>query len=183
MCSSPFSRFPQGWHEFNENKIFPPNRAYLKLWELFTVHNLKYEKLDSVLDLGASPGGWSWVLSQYFKKVHAVDKAPLDKKIQKIANIEFHKGDAFKVSIQNFQDCNWLFSDIICTPAKSYALIEYWMKNSNIKNFVCTIKFKGECDFLIINKLLEIDNSKIVHLYQNKNEVTWIKQERLSKND
>ena len=38
-----------------------------------------------------------------------------------------------------------------------------------------TIKFKGDCDFDIIKKLLMIPDSKIIHLYQNKNEVTWIR--------
>src|SRR6516162_156805 len=33
-CSSPF---PDGEVEFVENKTDPPSRAYLKLWELFTL--------------------------------------------------------------------------------------------------------------------------------------------------
>ncbi len=175
ICDKPHSRFPSGWHEFNEDKSFPPNRAYLKLWELFTLQQLRTNKSESVIELGASPGGWSWVLSDYFKKVYTVDRADLDKKIQKISNIEHTIGDAFQVNCDNYKECTWLFSDIICTPQKAYDLIEYWMKNSNIKNYVCTIKFKGVSEFDIISKLLKIENSKIVHLYQNKNEVTWIK--------
>lgn len=31
-CKNPTQRFPLGWHEFEENKSSPPNRAYLKLW-------------------------------------------------------------------------------------------------------------------------------------------------------
>ncbi len=175
LCEKPFSRYPAGWHEFNEDKSFPPNRAYLKLWELFTVNKIPTNKNDTVIDLGSSPGGWSWVLSQYFKKVYSVDRADLARNIKNIPNIEHYVGDAFKVSCDQFKDCNWLFSDIICTPIKTYELIQYWMINSNVKNFVCTIKFKGDCDFEIIKKLSQIEGSKIIHLYQNKNEVTWIK--------
>ncbi len=175
ICEKPFSRYPSGWHEFAEDKSFPPNRAYLKLWELFTVHQLPTNKNDTAIDLGSSPGGWSWVLSQYFKTVYSVDKAELDSKINKISNIKYHQGDAFKVSADDFKDCSWLFSDIICTPIKTYDLIRHWMENSNVKNYVCTIKFKGDCDFDIIKKLLSIPDSKIIHLYQNKNEVTWIR--------
>ena len=43
-CEKPFSRYPSGWHEFVENKDFPPHRAYLKLWELFTVHQIPSNK-------------------------------------------------------------------------------------------------------------------------------------------
>ncbi len=175
FCEKPYSRFPSGWHEFNEDKTFPPNRAYLKLWELFTVHTLPLDKAASVIELGASPGGWTWVLSQRFKKVYSVDRADLDKKIQKISNIEHHIGDAFQVDCDQFKDCSWLFSDIICTPQKAYDLIEYWMKNSHVKNYVCTIKFKGDCDFEILEKFLKIENSAVLHLYQNKNEVTWMR--------
>ena len=32
-----------------------------------------------------------------------------------------------------------------------------------------------ENDFDILKKLLEIPDSKIIHLYQNKNEITWIR--------
>lgn len=175
FCEKPSSRFPSGWHEFIEDKTFPPNRAYLKLWELFTVHNILDDKSASVIELGASPGGWTWVLSQRFNKVYSVDRAELDKKIQKISNIEHCIGDAFQVDCDQFKDCSWLFSDIICTPAKAYDLIDYWMKTSNIKNYVCTIKFKGTCDFDVLEKFLKIENSTILHLYQNKNEVTWIR--------
>lgn len=177
-CDSPFSRFPLGWHEFNEDKEFPPNRAYLKLWELFTVHQLKFNKCDTVIDVGSSPGGWSWVLSQYFKKVYSIDKAELDPKIKSIPNIEYFSGDAFKVQGTKFKDCSWIFSDIICTPTKSFDLIHHWLGQSAVQNFVCTLKFKGECDFNMINKCLELEDSKIIHLYQNKNEVTWLRQSR-----
>ncbi|OFZ31577.1 MAG: hypothetical protein A2622_03065 [Bdellovibrionales bacterium RIFCSPHIGHO2_01_FULL_40_29] len=176
ICDQPISRFPIGWHEFNEDKSFPPNRAYLKLWELFTIYKLKPQPDAVAIELGASPGGWSWVLSQHFKKVYTVDRAELDPKIKKIQNIHHSIGDAFKVSDQDFNDCTWLFSDIICTPVKSYDLIMHWMNYSNIKNIVCTIKFKGDCDFEILAQLLKIKNSQIIHLYQNKNEVTWILQ-------
>lgn len=175
-CESPFRRFPLGWHEFNEDKTFPPNRAYLKLWELFTVHHVKPESEDTVMDVGASPGGWSWVLSRYFKKVYSVDKAVLDPKINAIQNIQYISGDAFKVNSHQFQDCNWIFSDIICTPQRSYDLILDWTENSTIRNFVCTLKFKGDCNFDIIDKCLSLKGSKIIHLYQNKNEVTWFRQ-------
>ena len=175
-CESPYRRFPIGWHEFEEDKNFPPNRAYLKLWELFTVHHVKPSSQDTVIDVGASPGGWSWVLSRYFKKVYSVDKAALDPKISAIQNIQYIPGDAFKVDSQKFKDCNWIFSDIICTPQRSYDLILDWTENSSIKNFVCTLKFKGDCDFDIIKKCLSLKDSKIIHLYQNKNEVTWIRQ-------
>ncbi len=175
-CDNPASAYPGGWHEFEEDKDFPPNRAYLKLWELFTVYKLNYNPDDSVIDVGASPGGWSWVLSQHFKKVYSVDKAPLDPKILQISNIAAIAADAFKINYNDFKDCSWIFSDIICTPDKSYELINQWIANSFVQNFVCTLKFKGPCDFDILKKCLSVEGSTLIHLYQNKNEVTWLRQ-------
>ena len=175
FCDRPASRFPIGWHEFNEDKEFPPNRAYLKLWELFTVHKIPFNKADAVIDVGSSPGGWSWVLSEFFSKVYSVDKAELDPKIAAIKNIHYMTGDAFKVNGKDFKDCRWIFSDIICTPDRSFELIDHWLGQSVIQNFVCTLKFKGDCDFEIMKKCLSVPGSKIIHLYQNKNEVTWLR--------
>lgn len=176
ISSEPVSQFPLGWHEFNEDKITSPNRAYLKLWEVLALQHLKIDKGMSVIDFGASPGGWTYVLSQHTKKVYALDKADLDPKICKLKNIVFKKGDAFKEAPENYKDCQWFFSDIICTPERLYQLVEHWIKNSSIENYVCTIKFKGNCQFDMIDKFLEIPYSKVIHLYHNKHEVTWIRR-------
>jgi len=175
FCNQPTQRFPLGWHEFAEDKMNPPNRAYLKLWELFSVYNMAPQKNPEVLEIGASPGGWSWVLSQHAAIVHTIDRADLDQKIKNIKHINHKIGDAFKLKPQDYQKCTWFYSDLICTPEKIYETVCYWIKNSEIKNFICTIKFKGACDFEILKKIQNMPNSKIIHLYQNKNEVTWVK--------
>lgn len=175
ICNTPYSRFPLGWNEFDEDKNTPPNRAYLKLWEVLCLGYISLKMDDVAIDLGSSPGGWTWALSEQVQKVYSVDKAPLDPKVNRPSIVYFEE-DAFKLKPENFKDCTWLFSDIICTPERLYELVKNWMKHSNIRNFVCTIKFKGPCDFEMLNKFKEIENSQIIHLYQNKNEVTWIRQ-------
>lgn len=175
FCDKPSQRFPLGWHEFEEDKITPPNRAYLKLWELFSVYNIPTPDSAEVLEIGASPGGWSWVLSQSASRVHTVDRSALDEKMKPFTNIEHKLGDAFKLEPKDYSRCTWFYSDLICTPEKIYETVCYWLENSAIRNFICTIKFKGECDFDVLKKFELIPNSKIIHLYQNKHEVTWIK--------
>lgn len=178
ICESPDSQFPLGWHEFNEDKNTPPNRAYLKLWEALSLGHIRLKKTDVAIDLGSSPGGWSWALSEQVQKVYSVDRAELDPKISKIQSIIHSTGDAFGASPKDYADCTWFFSDIICTPEKLLGLVQKWQSESNIKNFMCSIKFKGLCDFDILQEFNKIPDSRIIHLYQNKNEVTWIKQAR-----
>jgi 23S rRNA (cytidine2498-2'-O)-methyltransferase len=176
ICDSPQSQFPLGWHEFNEDKHIPPNRAYLKVWEVLCMNYIQLKPDDVVIDVGSSPGGWSWALSQHVKKVYSIDKAELDPKIASNLKIHYASEDAFAVKPNDYQDCTWLFSDIICTPQRLLGLIGDWHRNSDVKNFVCTIKFKGNCDFDLLKEFTKYENSRIIHLYQNKNEVTWIKQ-------
>jgi 23S rRNA (cytidine2498-2'-O)-methyltransferase len=159
--------------DMKENKDLPPSRAYLKLWELFTVYGIKPTKQETVLDLGACPGGWSWVLSQVSGKVIAVDKAPLDEKISKIKNIRYLKKDAFELKPEEVGKVDWLFSDIICEPKRLLELIEKW-KNAGVGQFVCTLKFKGNTDFKIIEKFAAIKGAKLYHLYHNKHELTLV---------
>lgn len=176
VCSThTTSRYPLGKIEFIENKEIPPSRAYLKLWEFFTVHCASPAPHTHVIDMGSSPGGWSWVLSELNLDVISVDKAPLDPKIAKAKNITFLQESAFGLEPKKMSTVQWLFSDIICYPERLLTFVKKWMQESNVQNFVCTIKFQGEADFAIIDEFLKIPNSKIVHLYHNKHEVMWWK--------
>lgn len=183
ICDRPYSRFPLGWHEFQEDKTTPPNRAYLKLWELLCLGHIFLKPSDVVVDAGASPGGWSWVLSQFVKTVYAIDKAPLAPAVAARPNIRAAAGDAFTVDPADYADCDWFFSDIICTPERLLTLVRAWHDRRTAAgpgrkplNFACTIKFKGGCDFDILKEFAKYEGSRIIHLYQNKNEVTWIQQ-------
>ena len=176
ICSTQTtSRYSLGKIEFVENKTVPPSRAYLKLWEFFTVHCQPPAAKTKVLDLGASPGGWSWVLSELDCTVISVDKAPLADNIAQSANISFLQESAFGLDPSQIKSATWLFSDIICYPERLLTLLKKWMLESNVQNFVCTIKFQGQADFAIIDEFLKIPDSKMVHLYHNKHEVMWWK--------
>ena len=173
FCSKPKSLLPLGEILFQENKAFPPTRAYLKLWEVFTFHQPPPSRGTSVLDLGSCPGGWTWVLQGLGLKVFSVDKAPLDPQIQNLPHVQFIKADAFDLKLEQVGPTDWLFSDLICTPEKLFSLVKKWQAYG-LKNFICTLKFKGSTDFEIIKKFQAIPGSKIVHLYHNKHELTWI---------
>lgn len=174
VAANTSSPFPLGKIQFSEDKVTPPSRAYLKLWELFTITGVKPIKGSRCLDLGSCPGGWTWVLQQIGTHVISVDKAPLDTKIAKLPNIEYLKKDAFQLKPSDIGPIDYLFSDIICYPPRLLELVEEWRASGLCKNFVCTIKFQGETDWATLEKFKKIPNSRLVHLYHNKHEVTWI---------
>ncbi len=167
------SALPLGLAMFEENKIIP-SRAYLKLWELFTLHEKPPTAGARVLDLGSSPGGWSWVLCDLNCDVVSVDKAPLDEKLIKRPNIKVIKKDAFALLPQDVGAVDTVFSDIICEPKRLYELAQTWLASGLCQRFVGSIKFKGKTDFAMVDKFMAIPNSRVYHLCANKHELTWV---------
>lgn len=171
-CSSPF---PNGDLKFVEDREGPPSRAYLKLWDAFTVLEERPQAGEYCLDLGACPGGWTWVLQQLGARVLSVDKAPLDEKVAELPHVEYRSESAFGLDPKTVGQVDWLFSDIICYPARLLALVQKWLAAGTVRRFVCTIKFQGETDFETVQKFAAIPGSQILHLNHNKHELTWVK--------
>lgn len=172
ICSETNSPFPRGQWLFQEDKA-APSRAYLKLWEILTRFPLDLPAHSTVVDLGACPGGWTWALRQKNWKVLSVDKAPLAEDLMRDPQVQWINKDAFTLKAKDFPEVRAVFSDIICYPQRLLELIENW-SSANIEFMGLTIKFKGETDWQIIEKLCAIPGSTIVHLTANKHELTWV---------
>jgi 23S rRNA (cytidine2498-2'-O)-methyltransferase len=166
-CSSPF---PDGVVDFVEDKYGPPSRAYLKLWELFTLANIKPAAGERAIDLGSAPGGWTWVLDRLGCEVISVDKAPLTPVLSASPRVHHRSESAFGLKPE---PVDWLFSDIICYPGRLLELVHRW--ESFARRMVCTIKFQGPTDHAIVREFLKVPGSRVRHLYHNKHELTWSK--------
>ncbi|CAN5519004.1 SAM-dependent methyltransferase [soil metagenome] len=172
-CLAPSDEAPGGAWNFDEDREGPPSRAYLKLWEWGWRTSVLPAVGETAFDLGASPGGWTWVLAQAGLNVRAFDRAPLDLKLpKKISDrIHFSKGDAFQVVPQNSPATDWVFCDVIAEPHRTVELIESWIPTK--AGLVFTIKFKGETDFASTDRLQKIPGAHVRHLDVNKHEVTF----------
>lgn len=171
-CSSPFAN---GEVSFVEDKDSPPSRAYLKLWEVFTRIGVRPGPGETCLDLGASPGGWTWVLASLGARVVSVDKAPLEPGIAAMPGVSVRRESAFGLDPSREPAVDWLLSDVICYPERLYRLVERWMQAGRARRFVCTIKFQGATDFESVRRFAAIPGSQLMHLHQNKHELTWVK--------
>ena len=169
------SPFPLGEIQFLEDKVTPPSRAYLKLWELFTIYGVKPKPQERVVDFGSCPGGWTWVLQQIGCEVISIDRAPLDPKIAALPRVKFLNMNAFNLKPKDIGPIDWFFSDIICYPEKLFEMVQLWLTSGYCKNFVCTLKFQGETDYSSIERFQSLENTRIKHLHHNKHEVTlWM---------
>jgi 23S rRNA (cytidine2498-2'-O)-methyltransferase len=171
-CSSPFAH---GEAAFIEDHEGPPSRAYLKLWEAFTILGMRPLPGDLCLDLGGSPGGWAWVLQGLGARVLSIDKAPLDPRILALPRVEQRQMSAFAVEPAMIGPVDWLFSDVICYPLRLLRLVETWLASGLCRNFVCSVKFQGATDHETARRFAAIPGARLMHLSHNKHELTWVR--------
>jgi 23S rRNA (cytidine2498-2'-O)-methyltransferase len=169
-CARPF---PNGEARFVEDKS-APSRAYLKLWELFTLYGVRPQPGELCLDLGASPGGWTWVLQRLGARVISVDKAPLDPSLAKLAGITLLRASAFALDPREIGPVDWLFCDVVCYPKRLLGLVRKWLEAGTVGCFVCTLKFQDATDIEAMRAFAAIPDSRLLHLHHNKHELTFI---------
>lgn len=172
-CSSPFPNGEPRFVEFGEDEG-PPSRAYLKLFEALTLLGASPGPDDRCLEIGAAPGGWTWVLGTLGARVLAIDRARLAPSLRRMPNVEERPGNAFAATPDSVGRVAWLFSDVICYPDKLFRYIEQWLASGACQNFVCTLKFQGSEHYGAIESFAAVPGSRIVHLAHNRHELTWM---------
>lgn len=173
-CSSPFPNGEPHFVEFGENEG-PPSRAYLKLFEALTVLGEHPTAGQRCLEIGASPGGWTWVLATLGASVVAVDRAPLAPSVARLGNVEHVRGNAFAATPDEVGPVDWLFSDVICYPEKLFPYVKLWLDSGSCQNFVCTLKFQGDDHYAAAEAFANVPGSRLVHLFHNRHELTWLR--------
>ena len=164
------SPFPNGECRFTEDRTGPPSRAYLKLWEALTRLGARPGHGDDCLDLGASPGGWTWVLARLGAHVAAGAKAPLDPTVASLPGVTSLLESAFALPPR---PVDWLVCDVIAYPVRTLALLERWLPFA--RHVVCTVKFQGETDHDTADRIAALPGLRLVHLFHNKHELTALK--------
>lgn len=173
MLASPTktSPFVNGECGFVEDRAGPPSRAYLKLWEGLCRMGRRPGEGDICLDLGASPGGWTWVLASLGARVTAVDRAPLDPAVAAMPGVTMRQENAFGLAPEAV---DWLVCDVIAYPDRLLALVRRWIEAGAAGTIVCTIKFQGPTDHDSAEAFAAIPGGRVVHLFHNKHELTFL---------
>lgn len=165
------SPFPNGICRFVEDRTGPPSRAYLKFWEACTLLRRWPTPGETCIDLGASPGGWTWALAKLGACVTAVDKAPLDPAVAMMPGVSVRQESAFSLAPE---PVDWLCCDVIAYPSRLLALLQRWLDAGAPRCIVCTIKFQGETDHAATDALAAIPGARLLHLFHNKHELTFL---------
>ncbi|RVT99660.1 hypothetical protein EOD42_02765 [Rhodovarius crocodyli] len=167
------SPFPNGEPRFVEDKEGPPSRAYLKLWEGLTRIGEHPQPGQRCLDLGASPGGWTWAIARLGASVEAVDKAPLAPDVAAMPGVSWRQDSAFALDPEKEEAVDWLFSDVICYPGRLLRLVERWIAAGKARRIFCSIKFQGGTDHDLATQFAAIPHARVFHSAHNKHELTF----------
>jgi 23S rRNA (cytidine2498-2'-O)-methyltransferase len=170
-CSSPF---PNGVPRFVEDRDGPPSRAYLKLWETFARLRRQPGPGERCLDLGAAPGGWTWLLARTGAEVIAVDRAPLAADVERLGNVTWRRGSAFGLDPSELGAVDWWCSDVIAYPDRLLDLVTRWLDAGRVRNLVCTVKFQDATDHDAAARFAALPGAQLFHLSQNKHELTCV---------
>lgn len=152
-----------------------PSRAFAKLTEALTRLGRAMAPGDSCVDLGASPGGWSYVALAKGAQVIAVDRSPLREDLMRDPRLEFVRGDAF--SFRPARPVDWLVCDVIAAPERSAEMLLEWLERRETRRFVVTLKLKGDADRAKLSAIRRdlgrlADPLFLLRLDANKGEVT-----------
>ncbi|KAF1703445.1 23S rRNA (cytidine(2498)-2'-O)-methyltransferase RlmM [Pseudoxanthomonas kaohsiungensis] len=127
-------------------KLLPeaPSRSALKLEEAL-LSLLTADERDRLLrpgmtaaDLGAAPGGWTWVLTRQHLRVTSVDNGPLRQHVLDTGLVEHLRADGFHW--HPAKPLDWMVCDMVEQPAKVAARMAKWFAEGWCRHAVFNLK-------------------------------------------
>lgn len=135
-----------------------PSRSTLKLEEAW-LQLLSPKEVENSLksgyravDLGASPGGWTWQLVNRNMKVFAIDNGPMDDGLMASGRVTHLREDAFTFKPRH--PVEWLVCDIVDKPARVLQLMEKWLLNGWCRYTIFNLKLPMKQRWKTVSELL-----------------------------
>ncbi len=160
-----------------------PSRSYLKIEEAYGVLGAEPQPGQSVIDLGAAPGGWSYSAAKRGARVVAVDNGPLRGGARAPPLISPRRADAVAFRPARDERFDWLFCDLIEEPNHVLRhLLVPWLAHRWCRRFVVNLKL-GRADPVTL--LAELRRRcppclpppafcRVRHLYHDRDEITVV---------
>ena len=121
-----------------------PSRSALKLEEALLVlldANERARLLRSGMraaDLGAAPGGWTWVLARHGLRVTAIDNGPLRQHVIDTGLVDHLRADGFRWQPQ--QPLDWMVCDMVEQPRRVASRMAEWFREGWCRQSVFNLK-------------------------------------------
>ena len=165
-----------------------PSRSALKLEEAF-LYFLDEKSREKILqpamraaDLGAAPGGWTWVLTQYHLRVQAIDNGPMRQHVLDSGLVEHIKADGFRWQPSHTLD--WMVCDMVEQPIRVAQRMSEWFQNDWCRYSIFNLKLPMKKRWQETQRCLELfelntdDQVRIEakQLYHDREEITVFAQ-------
>jgi len=160
-----------------------PSRSYLKVEEAYQVLGREPAAGETVVDLGAAPGGWSYSAAKRGARVIAVDNGPLKGGALGHPLIAHRLEDAFKFRPAEGEVFDWLYCDLVEEPHHVMRdIVAPWLAGGWCRRFVINLKF-GHVDPLALLREIGAAGSPFArcatglhvrHLYHDREEFTVV---------
>lgn len=167
-----------------------PSRSALKLEEaLFTL--LDADERAQLLrpgmraaDLGAAPGGWSWILSRHGMQVSAIDNGPMADSAMASGLITHQRADGF--SWQPAKSLDWMVCDMVEQPRRVATRMGEWFANGWCRQAIFNLKLPMKKRWLETTLCLDVLQQRAGRaltirarqLYHDREEITVFAQLR-----
>ncbi|MGD8573777.1 MAG: 23S rRNA (cytidine(2498)-2'-O)-methyltransferase RlmM [Gammaproteobacteria bacterium] len=121
-----------------------PSRSTLKLEEALRTFLDDSERQEwlrpglTAVDLGASPGGWSWQFIRRSIRVTAVDNGPMDKRLIESGILAHRREDGFRYRPDKPVD--WLVCDMVEKPQRIVELMADWLVRGDARRAIFNLK-------------------------------------------
>jgi 23S rRNA (cytidine2498-2'-O)-methyltransferase len=154
-----------------------PSRAARKLEEALAWLGVEPGAGELCVDLGAAPGGWTYVLADRRARVVAVDPANLKPEILAMKGVKHVKQSAFNYKPD--AEVDWLFCDMAWRPLEAAALLAKWGRNRWARMVVANIKLPMTKKAEIVARVRHIlategdwKHIRVKQLYHDRDEIT-----------
>lgn len=164
-----------------------PSRSALKLAEAFLSLMTEDERETRLkpgmkaVDLGASPGGWTWQLVQRSIHVMAIDNGPMDPALLESGAVRHQRVDGF--SFRPKKAVDWMVCDMVEKPALIARLVSDWIADGHARDCIFNLKLPMKKRFEEMERCRDIiaerlENAgvrydlRLKHLYHDREEIT-----------
>lgn len=133
-------------------------------------------------DLGAAPGGWTWVLARHGIQVTAVDNGPLRPHLFETGLVEHLRADGFRW--QPAQTLDWMVCDMVEQPIRVAARMAEWFAHGWCRQAIFNLKLPMKKRWLETRRCLDLFEAqagipirlRAKQLYHDREEITVFAQ-------
>ncbi|MBI4955964.1 MAG: 23S rRNA (cytidine(2498)-2'-O)-methyltransferase RlmM, partial [Myxococcales bacterium] len=163
-----------------------PSRAARKLEEAFAWFGVGPAPGELCVDLGAAPGGWSWLLLERGARVVAVDPARMRPDLTARRALRHVQDSAFRYEHERDdpfgtgEPADWLCCDMAWRPLEVAALLAKWGRRGGARLLVANLKLPMKRKAEMVARLRGIvaeggwRDVRTRQLYHDREEVTLV---------